>query len=166
MSDCTCHPHDNPLVPCQKKYALGECHLAAAEARIRELEAERDALVAEAYEAATNVVLAVCLEGINPEGCYSETVAREHRKYLSGIRRAGLAARYAIQSLTPADAIASREERDKQAREQALREAAENLKAHAPNLVDGPEHDVGFHYGYHIAVDRILALIKKGQTDD
>lgn len=26
---CTCHPDDNPPVPCPKKYALGECRKAA-----------------------------------------------------------------------------------------------------------------------------------------
>ena len=27
---CTCHPEDNPPVPCQRKYALAECRAAAA----------------------------------------------------------------------------------------------------------------------------------------
>lgn len=34
MSDrpCTCHPDDNPPVPCPQKYALGECRAAAPDA--------------------------------------------------------------------------------------------------------------------------------------
>jgi hypothetical protein len=30
---CTCHPDDNPPVPCQQKYALEECRKAARLAR-------------------------------------------------------------------------------------------------------------------------------------
>lgn len=32
MRPCTCHPADNPPVPCAKKYALGECTAKAPEA--------------------------------------------------------------------------------------------------------------------------------------
>lgn len=45
MSDrpCTCHPDDNPPVPCAKRYALTECKAAAYESlRSRLVEAERD----------------------------------------------------------------------------------------------------------------------------
>lgn len=35
---CTCHPEDNPPVPCQHKYALWECRRA----RLREMIAEKD----------------------------------------------------------------------------------------------------------------------------
>jgi hypothetical protein len=31
---CTCHPDDNPPVPCPKKYALAECRAAAEQARL------------------------------------------------------------------------------------------------------------------------------------
>jgi Lar family restriction alleviation protein len=41
----------------------------------------------------------------------------------------------------------------------ALREAAVNLCTYAPHLEDGPEHDVGYYYGYHTALNRILALL-------
>lgn len=37
---CTCHPGDNPPVPCPKKYALTECR-----------QAHRDALLTEAWDA-------------------------------------------------------------------------------------------------------------------
>ena len=33
---CTCHPEDNPPVPCARKYALSEC-LAAAKSKLTEL---------------------------------------------------------------------------------------------------------------------------------
>lgn len=39
---CTCHPDDNPPVPCQKKYALSECRKAADE--IERLRAENEEL--------------------------------------------------------------------------------------------------------------------------
>lgn len=35
---CTCHPDDNPPVPCPRRYALSECRLAAAEAARRALD--------------------------------------------------------------------------------------------------------------------------------
>jgi len=41
----------------------------------------------------------------------------------------------------------------------AALEAAElKLRVYAPHLVDGPENDVGFYYGYHSALDRIRAM--------
>ena len=52
--------------------------------------------------------------------------------------------------------------------ELALTKAAVNLRTYAPCLVDGPEHDVGYYYGYHTALGRILDLLAelKGQNDD
>jgi hypothetical protein len=34
---CTCHPDDNPPVPCPQKYALTECRMAAMEGQIERL---------------------------------------------------------------------------------------------------------------------------------
>lgn len=42
LRTCTCHPDDNPPVPCPRKYALNECIAAALTAR---LEAAEDALL-------------------------------------------------------------------------------------------------------------------------
>lgn len=39
MTACTCHPDDNPPVPCPQRFALLECRLASAEARLREADA-------------------------------------------------------------------------------------------------------------------------------
>jgi hypothetical protein len=59
MSDakriCTCHPDDNPPVPCAEKYALSECRLAAMSAT---------PLTFEQYWAA-------CVEGIRLDGLYT-----------------------------------------------------------------------------------------------
>jgi hypothetical protein len=41
----------------------------------------------------------------------------------------------------------------------ALTEAAVNLCTYAPHLEDGTEHDVGYYYGYHTALNRTLALL-------
>lgn len=45
MSDrpCTCHPDDNPPVPCAKRYALTECKAAAYEALRSRLAAQENA---------------------------------------------------------------------------------------------------------------------------
>jgi len=49
----------------------------------------------------------------------------------------------------------------------AALEAAElNLRAYAPHLVDGPENDVGYYHGYHTAINRIRALMKKEGEDE
>ena len=50
----------------------------------------------------------------------------------------------------------------------ALTKAAVNLRTYAPCLVDGPEHDVGYYYGYHTALGRILDLLAElnGQDDE
>lgn len=50
---CTCHPDDNPPVPCQRKYALTECRIAEKDAQIAAL---REALqqAHEAMEAFTD----------------------------------------------------------------------------------------------------------------
>lgn len=52
--------------------------------------------------------------------------------------------------------------------ELALTSEVVNLRTYAPYLVDGPEHDVGYYYGYHTALGRILDLLAelKGQNDD
>lgn len=42
---CTCHPDDNPPVPCPRKFALTDCRLAASERRIEELEGGLNAAV-------------------------------------------------------------------------------------------------------------------------
>ena len=34
---CTCHPDDNPPVPCPQKYALTDCRMAALERTVAEL---------------------------------------------------------------------------------------------------------------------------------
>jgi len=48
---------------------------------------------------------------------------------------------------------------EKDAAWNAALEAAElKLRVYAPHLVDGPENDVGFYYGYHSALDRIRAM--------
>jgi hypothetical protein len=39
---CTCHPNDNPPVPCPRKYALSECRLAKALARLSAPTASQD----------------------------------------------------------------------------------------------------------------------------
>lgn len=46
--------------------------------------------------------------------------------------------------------------------------AVVNIRTYAPSLVDGPEHDVGYYYGYHTALARILDLLaaQKGQDDE
>lgn len=49
-----------------------------------------------------------------------------------------------------------------EAREAALREAEKNLMLYSPTFVDGPEHDVGYYYGYHTAMNRIIDMIEKG----
>jgi hypothetical protein len=36
---CTCHPDDNPPVPCTRQYAYSECVQVALQLRIKELEA-------------------------------------------------------------------------------------------------------------------------------
>lgn len=46
---CTCHPWDNPPVPCAQRYALTECVQAAIralEAKVREAESEHAGVVA------------------------------------------------------------------------------------------------------------------------
>jgi len=48
----------------------------------------------------------------------------------------------------------------------ALEEAKLNLRAYAPHLVDGPENDVGYYHGYHTAINRIRALMKKEGEDE
>ena len=53
----------------------------------------------------------------------------------------------------------------KQARGDALREAEKNLMLYSPTFVDGPEHDVGYYYGYHTAMNRILALISEDKSN-
>jgi len=47
---------------------------------------------------------------------------------------------------------------EKQAWNAALEAAELKLRVYAPNLVDGPENDVGYYYGYHSALDRIRAM--------
>ena len=39
MRTCTCHPDDNPPVPCPRKFALSDCRRAA---RLRDKIAEQD----------------------------------------------------------------------------------------------------------------------------
>ena len=75
----------------------------------------------------------------------------------------GLPEKYRI----PFDAIAAREARDKQVREEALREAWRNLWTYAPHEdhTTGPEHDIGYAVGYRTAMNRVLALIE-GETDE
>ncbi len=68
---CTCHPDDNPPVPCAQKYALNECR-AASEPTETEIEA-RDAL----------------LDFISENGTASEGV----QHYLDRYVRAALAAK-------------------------------------------------------------------------
>jgi hypothetical protein len=34
---CTCHPDDDPPQPCPRKYALRDCRIAAAAARLRHI---------------------------------------------------------------------------------------------------------------------------------
>jgi len=64
-----------------------------------------------------------------------------------------------------ADRIEELEAKLAKAVELALTKAAVNLRTYAPSLVDGPEHDVGYYYGYHTALGRILDLLAelKGQ---
>jgi hypothetical protein len=38
---CTCHPDDNPPVPCPRKYALAECRAAAAPPQTPMTDADR-----------------------------------------------------------------------------------------------------------------------------
>jgi len=47
---------------------------------------------------------------------------------------------------------------EKQAWNAALEAAELKLRVYAPHLVDGPENDVGYYYGYHSALDRIRAM--------
>lgn len=51
--------------------------------------------------------------------------------------------------------------------EARLRGLEKNLMVYAPTLVDGPEHDVGYYYGYHTAINRIRAALAelKGGKD-
>lgn len=42
---CTCHPDDNPPVPCAQKYALSECR-AASEPTEAQIEAAADVVLA------------------------------------------------------------------------------------------------------------------------
>lgn len=51
------------------------------------------------------------------------------------------------------------EARIAEARNAALREALEHLRLVGPHLVDGPEHDVGAHHGYHEALRNLERLI-------
>ena len=39
-----------------------------------------------------------------------------------------------------------------------MRKVFNDLQVYSPVLVDGPEHDVGYYYGYITAMNRILAL--------
>lgn len=52
--------------------------------------------------------------------------------------------------------------------EAKLAKVVVNLRIYAPSLVDGPEHDVGYYYGYHTALNRVLDLFEelKGQDDE
>lgn len=52
--------------------------------------------------------------------------------------------------------------------EAKLAKVVVNLRTYAPSLVDGPEHDVGYYYGYHTALNRVLDLFEelKGQDDE
>ena len=43
MQPCTCHPDDNPPVPCPQKFALTECRIAAAHRAGQEAMRERAA---------------------------------------------------------------------------------------------------------------------------
>ena len=43
---CTCHPDDNPPVPCTQKYALSECRAASGEPTEAQIEAVEDVLLA------------------------------------------------------------------------------------------------------------------------
>ena len=57
MSDdrgCTCHPDDSPPRPCKKKFALTECRLSAAQARIAELEGALGEIAAPSTVAGTH----------------------------------------------------------------------------------------------------------------
>lgn len=56
MSDrpCTCHPDDNPPVPCAKRYALTECKAAAYEA-LRSRLAEAEAALLRLADAASAI---------------------------------------------------------------------------------------------------------------
>ncbi len=48
---CTCHPDDNPPVPCQKQYALSDCRNVAQITRLR-AEVERLTKDRDTYRAA------------------------------------------------------------------------------------------------------------------
>jgi len=73
----------------------------------------------------------------------------------------------AIRDLTPADAIAAREARDRQVREEALREAAAKAEWVSDAGVDDPvgHYRDGYADGAGMAEQAILALIE-GETDE
>jgi hypothetical protein len=66
VRSCTCHPYDNPPMPCAKQYALNDCKVVALTAA---LEAEREKVrsltlaakgVAERYSRLTHAELEAC----------------------------------------------------------------------------------------------------------
>lgn len=112
---------------------------------IQSLESQRDAAVARAdiAEAMVAEALERAEELASIHSDWSADEIKHYRKETHKDHRAAL------------DRML-REEREK-----ALKEAAVNLKAYAPHLEDGPEHDVGYYHGYQTALNRIAALIEK-----
>ena len=98
-------------------------------------------------------------------GAYKVAAARAQSVDHHGWTRSELAEM--IRSRAPADAIAAREARDRQVREEALREAAAKAEWVSDAGVDDPvgHYRDGYADGAGMAEQAILALIE-GETDE
>jgi len=65
----------------------------------------------------------------------------------------------------PEDAQAALKARDKQVREEALREGYQTLRDNVPEETTEPEYERGVAVGYRMALLDLISLIE-GETDD
>ena len=65
----------------------------------------------------------------------------------------------------PEDAQAALKARDKQVREEALREGYRHLRSRTPKETTEPEYERGIAVGYRLAMLDLIALIE-GDTDE
>ncbi len=77
---CTCHPDDNPPVPCAQKYALSECRAAADGRKTIELDIPKDpglrAIISVMNEGAHK-----CLRGVQG-GCTQAQYNEAHERVM------------------------------------------------------------------------------------
>jgi len=111
------------------------------------------ALVAEAYEAAKKSAFRACR---SEKAGYRDENERIAQRIENELR---LEVSKAIRALTPADALAAREARDRKVREEALREAAAIIGAYDENRTCSECCDV-------TAINEAVTALIEGDTDE